>query len=51
MEQLKQYKVFYMYEEVGEFNTLKEATAYIYSQLKIDKYLSIKDFTIYSRID
>lgn len=45
------YKVFYRDSEVANFETLKEATEYIYSQLKVDSELKIKDFNIYSRID
>lgn len=48
---MKLYKVFYTTEEVAEFNTLKEATTYIYSQLRNDKFLKIEDFTIYIKID
>lgn len=47
---MKQYKVFYCDTEVAEFETLKEANAYIFSQLKVDKELDINDFEIYFKL-
>lgn len=47
---MKQYKVYYKYTEVAEFNTMKEAKEYIIEQLNNDKELDIMDFTIYGLI-
>lgn len=44
---MKNYKVFYLDNEVAEFESMKECNEYVESQLKVDSELSIKDFYIY----
>ena len=47
---MQNYKVYFINEEVAEFKTMKEAKNYILSMLKVDKALTIQDFTIYGKI-
>lgn len=44
------YKVFFLDEEVANFETLEEAKDYIYETLNNDKDLVLLDFTIYKQV-
>ena len=48
---VKNYKVFFLNEEVAEFDTIKECKEYILEQLENDKALYIINFNIYGKLD